>query len=146
MYMSDWIAKLDDFMRISERDILTHAGTVSHDEALEKARKEYEAYRKRMLEEPSAVERHFVEVVNGVKQLEKSKPRKAKKRARCGKDETEIVLTEDHIIPLRLFSAKKPKRLKYAFGPENIIWITKKLHDLKQQRLVHPNFYKQKTI
>ncbi len=87
MYMSDWIAKLDDFMRISERDILTHAGTVSHDEALEKARKEYEAYRKRMLEEPSAVERHFVEVVNGVKQLEKSKPRKAKKRARCGKDE-----------------------------------------------------------
>ncbi len=85
MYMSDWIAKLDDFMRISERDILTHAGTVSHDEALGKARKEYETYRKRMLEGPSAVERHFVEVVNEVKQLEKSKPRKAKKRAKRGR-------------------------------------------------------------
>ena len=82
MYMNDWIAKLDDFMRISERDILTHAGTVSHDEALEKARKEYEAYRNRMLQEPSAVERHFAEVVNEAKQLEKSKPGKAKKRAK----------------------------------------------------------------
>ncbi|HUT03372.1 MAG TPA: virulence RhuM family protein [bacterium] len=87
MYMSGWIAKLDDFMRISERDILMHAGTVSHDEALGKARKEYEAYRKRMLEEPSAVERDFVEVVNEVKQLEKGKPRKAKKGAKSGKDE-----------------------------------------------------------
>ncbi|MBN2208027.1 MAG: virulence RhuM family protein [Candidatus Coatesbacteria bacterium] len=81
MYMSDWIAKLDDFMRISERDILKHAGTVSHDEALQKARKEYETYRKRMLAEPSEVERHFAEAVNEVKQLEKAKPRRAKKGA-----------------------------------------------------------------
>ncbi|MCK5625134.1 hypothetical protein KAI04_04810 [Candidatus Pacearchaeota archaeon] len=50
----------------------------------------------------------------------------------------------DHIIPLKLFSAKKPERLKYGFGPDNIIWITKDLHNLKQQKLVHPDFYKQK--
>ena len=31
MYMRDWIAKLDDFLRVSERDILTHAGRVSHE-------------------------------------------------------------------------------------------------------------------
>ncbi len=37
MYMRDWISKLDDFLRISEREILTHAGTVSHEEALTKA-------------------------------------------------------------------------------------------------------------
>ncbi len=37
MYMKDWIAKLDDFMRLSERDILTHAGKISHDAALAKA-------------------------------------------------------------------------------------------------------------
>ena len=34
MYMTDWAKKLDDFLRISERDILTHSGTVSHAEAL----------------------------------------------------------------------------------------------------------------
>jgi hypothetical protein len=87
MFMSDWIAKLDDFMRISERDILKHAGTVSHDEALQKARKEYETYRKTMLAEPSEVERHFAEVVNEVRQLEKRKPRRAKKGAEDDKDE-----------------------------------------------------------
>jgi len=36
MYMRDWITKLDDFLRLSERDILTHAGTVSHEHAIEK--------------------------------------------------------------------------------------------------------------
>jgi len=30
MYMRDWISKLDDFLRLSERDILSHAGKVSH--------------------------------------------------------------------------------------------------------------------
>ena len=86
MFMSDWIAKLDDFMRISERDILKHAGTVGHDEALQKARKEYETYRKRTLAEPSDVERHFAEVVNEVGQLEKSKPRRAKNGAEVDGD------------------------------------------------------------
>jgi hypothetical protein len=80
MYMNDWIAKLDDFLSISERDILTHSGMVSHEQALEKARAEYEAYRKQMLEAPSSVERHFIEAVKEVKQLEKQKPRKTRKR------------------------------------------------------------------
>ena len=33
MHMADWIGKLDDFIRLSERDILTHAGNISHREA-----------------------------------------------------------------------------------------------------------------
>lgn len=37
MYMRDWIVKLDDFLRISDRDILTHAGKISHQIALDKA-------------------------------------------------------------------------------------------------------------
>jgi hypothetical protein len=37
MYTKDWIAKLDDFMRLGERDILTHAAKISHDAALAKA-------------------------------------------------------------------------------------------------------------
>lgn len=73
MYMKDWIDKLDEFLKVSERNILTHAGKISHDEALEKARKEYEKFRKRVLQEPSPVERHFIEAVKEVKKLEKKK-------------------------------------------------------------------------
>lgn len=46
MKMQDWINKLDDFLRISEKKLLNNVGTISHQEALEKARAEYEQYRK----------------------------------------------------------------------------------------------------
>lgn len=46
MKMHDWITKLDDFLRISEKELLHDAGTVSHQQALEKAKAEYEKYRK----------------------------------------------------------------------------------------------------
>ncbi len=36
MYMKDWIAKLDEFLKVSERDILTHAGMISHEAAIER--------------------------------------------------------------------------------------------------------------
>jgi len=44
MHMSDWIAKLDAFLRLSERDILTHAGKVSHELAEEHAHTEFAKY------------------------------------------------------------------------------------------------------
>jgi hypothetical protein len=46
MKMKDWIQKLDDFLRISEKALLTDAGQVSHKKAIEKAKIEYEKYRK----------------------------------------------------------------------------------------------------
>lgn len=46
MKMNDWIQKLDDFLRISEKELLTNAGKVSHKKAVEKAKIEYEKYRK----------------------------------------------------------------------------------------------------
>ncbi|MCK9229488.1 MAG: virulence RhuM family protein [Syntrophales bacterium] len=79
MYMKDWIAKLDEFLKVSERDILTHAGKISHEEAVEKARIEYEKFRKQALEELSPVERHFIEAVKEVKKLERNKPRTTQK-------------------------------------------------------------------
>ncbi len=79
MYMKDWIAKLDEFLKVSERDILTHAGKISHEAALEKARIEYEKFRKKALEEPSPVERHFIEAVKEVRELEQKKPRNTRK-------------------------------------------------------------------
>jgi hypothetical protein len=46
MKMNDWIQKLDDFLRISEKELLQNAGKVSHKSAVEKAKAEYEKYRK----------------------------------------------------------------------------------------------------
>jgi hypothetical protein len=43
--MHDWIQKLDDFLRISEKELLTNAGKVSHQEAIDKAKFEYDKYR-----------------------------------------------------------------------------------------------------
>jgi hypothetical protein len=73
MYMHDWITKLDDFLRLSDREILTHAGKVSHDEALDKAQSEYEKYRAAHLNEASPVERHFLKSVEELEQIERKK-------------------------------------------------------------------------
>jgi hypothetical protein len=78
MYMRDWIAKLDDFLRLSDREILTHAGEVSHEAALAKAEAEYEKFRLLEAAKPSPVEKHFQEAVQQVKQLSDKKPRKKK--------------------------------------------------------------------
>jgi hypothetical protein len=78
MYMKDWITKLDEFLKVSEREVLKHAGKISHEAAIEKARNEYQKFRKQMLGEPTPVERHFIEAIREVKKLEKDKPRSIK--------------------------------------------------------------------
>ena len=45
MKMQDWISKLDDFLKLSEKEILQNAGTVSREQALEKATKEFQKYK-----------------------------------------------------------------------------------------------------
>lgn len=80
MYMRDWIAKLDDFLKLSGRDILTHAGTVSHEEALQKARTEYIAYRAAHLDDPSPVEKHFIEATRKTKRIQDEKHRRREKK------------------------------------------------------------------
>jgi hypothetical protein len=70
MYMKDWIAKLDDFLRISDRDILTHTGKVSHQIALDKAKAEYAKYRQQLNELPSPVEKHFIEAITEVREID----------------------------------------------------------------------------
>ena len=69
MNMADWIVKLDDFLKLSGREILTHAGKISHEAALQKAHVEYERYRQEQLREPSRAELDFLEAA---KVLEKS--------------------------------------------------------------------------
>ena len=61
MYMKDWIAILDDFLRISRKDILTHAGRVTAQLAKAKADAEYDKFKERTKNDLSAVEIHFLE-------------------------------------------------------------------------------------
>ena len=57
--MSQWIIKLDDFLRLMDRDVLAHAGKVSHEKALAKAYAEYERFRQVLDELPSAAEKDY---------------------------------------------------------------------------------------
>ena len=61
MYMRDWIQKLDDFLRLSDREILTHAGSISAKLAKEKADAEYDKFKERTQNELTPVEIHFIE-------------------------------------------------------------------------------------
>ncbi|MET7255038.1 virulence RhuM family protein [Dyadobacter fermentans] len=74
MYMKDWIARLDDFVRMTGNDVLKDAGTVSHNQALKKAHAEYEKYKVRTAGELSEAEKHFVAYLEKeTKHLPKSK-------------------------------------------------------------------------
>ena len=79
MAMQDWVNKLDDFLKISEREILTTAGTISHEKALDKAYAEYEKYHAKIINDISPVEEHFVEAINTAKRVEKLVRKKTSK-------------------------------------------------------------------
>ena len=61
MYMKDWIQKLDDFLKLSGKELLSHAGTISAEVAKLKANAEYDKFKARSLERLSPVEIHFIE-------------------------------------------------------------------------------------
>lgn len=73
MTMRDWIAKLDDFLHMSDSEILQNAGTISHEMALEKAQGEYRKYKKQNQDELSQVERDFLDSVKKTQKLLESK-------------------------------------------------------------------------
>lgn len=78
MTMRDWIVKLDEFLKLSGRELLTPAGTITADEAREKAEAEYERYRKFIDSQARAVDTDFDQAI---KKLPKPrKPRRKKGR------------------------------------------------------------------
>ena len=79
MHMRDWLTKLDDFLKLSGRDILSDAGKISHDQALKKAHAEYGRYHKERINEPSPAERKCLEAIEEVKRIEESRKRRRKK-------------------------------------------------------------------
>ncbi len=71
MYMTDWLETIDDYLKMTRRDILTTKGRVTHKQALEKAHEEYEKYRKKQEGSLSPVECHFLESIEKLHRLEK---------------------------------------------------------------------------
>ena len=77
MYMKDWVERLDDFLKMTGNDILQHAGTVSHQQALKKAKEEYEKYKEQTKNELTEAEKHFVKQIESTtKKLNPKKPKK----------------------------------------------------------------------
>ena len=70
MYMKDWLETIDDYLRMTRRDILTTKGKVTHQQALEKAHSEYEKYKKNQEYILSPVECHFLESIGELDKLE----------------------------------------------------------------------------
>lgn len=71
MTMKDWIAKLDDFLGLSDRQILTHPGKISHEVAREKAEAQYEIYSEMQAKLPRPVDEHFDRSLDELKRIER---------------------------------------------------------------------------
>ena len=75
MYMKDYIAQLDAVLTSGGRELLQNAGTISHKDAMEKARSEYRKYQEQTL---SPVEEAYLETIKGLEKTAKKKSREKK--------------------------------------------------------------------
>jgi hypothetical protein len=79
MHMKDWAKELEDFITYQKKPVLTHAGKVSHDEAMQIASDEYGKYKEKSRFELTQVERDFLETIHQTYELlEGKKPKKKK--------------------------------------------------------------------
>jgi hypothetical protein len=69
MYMVDWAQRLDSILQLNGRELLSHAGKISHEKAIEKSTIEFEKYK----EVQKAIEKSesLNELVNDIKKLKK---------------------------------------------------------------------------
>lgn len=75
MYMHDWIEKLHGFLSLNDREILTHAGKISHDLANSKAESEYDKFHQKRISASNATDDDFEKAVKKLP----AKPKKGKK-------------------------------------------------------------------
>ncbi len=61
--MKDWIEKLDDFLKLSGKELLNHEGKISAELARQKADMEYDKYKIRTQYQLSPVELHFIKSI-----------------------------------------------------------------------------------
>ncbi len=66
MHMNDWTAKLDSFLQLNDRNILEHAGRISHEMAKELAETEYEKFNRVRIRYSDSKESDFDETVKQI--------------------------------------------------------------------------------
>ncbi len=79
MYMNDWIEKLNGFLTLNDREILKHAGKISHQLATEKAEKEYEKYNQMQVNSKESDFDKEVKKIDAAKPKRITPPKKNKK-------------------------------------------------------------------
>ena len=67
MTMAAWVAKLDDFLKLSDREILTHAGKISADQAKSRAEQEFARYKALLDTRPKPVDDDFERATKALK-------------------------------------------------------------------------------
>lgn len=80
MHMADWIEKLNGFLTLNDRDILTHAGRISHEMAQAKAELEYDKFKAIEASAPRPVDADFEQATKDLKKLPKPKKPKPPKK------------------------------------------------------------------
>jgi len=79
MTMREWVTKLDEFLKLSGRELLDHAGKVSAESAKTRAEQEYERYRVLVDAQPRAVDVAFELTAKRLQSLPRpKKPRSTK--------------------------------------------------------------------
>jgi hypothetical protein len=79
MHMADWIEKLNGFLTLNDRDILTHAGRISHEMAQAKAELEYDKFKALTASAPRPVDADFEQATKDLKKLPRPKKPKPPK-------------------------------------------------------------------
>ena len=69
MYMKDWIQRLDIILQLNRRELLTHAGKISHEMALKKSEQEFEKYQ--LTQKAVEKELSLKELENDIENLKK---------------------------------------------------------------------------
>lgn len=81
MAMADWVTRLDDFLRMTERDLLTHAGKVTAQVAQVKADAEFVRFKQQQSDAPTQVERDFEHAIaQPVKSIESLRSKVSRKK------------------------------------------------------------------
>jgi len=69
MYMKDWLQTIDDYLKMTRREILKTKGGVSHQQAIEKAHAEYDKFKKKQDDNLSPVEKDFIKSIDKLEQI-----------------------------------------------------------------------------
>lgn len=80
MTMTGWTAKLDEFLKVADRDVLSHAGRVNHEQARLKAEAEFEKFRSARINAESEVERAFEAATKQIEKAAKRSPKSHKSK------------------------------------------------------------------